>query len=97
MALIHVDGEVDTNSSGQLETALNTLLEQGARTILLELSGMDYVSSVGLRVLLATLKKLRADQGRMVLNGWQQLLFQLQVQPPMHPLLLYLLLPHLLQ
>ena len=35
----------------------------------MELTGMEYVRSVGLRVLLATLKKLKADQGRLLLIG----------------------------
>jgi len=67
--LIRVCGELDTSTSGQLEASLAELLAQGVRLILLEFTEMDYVSSVGLRVLLVTLKKLRADGGRMILTG----------------------------
>ena len=67
--IISVNGELDTNTAGTLETRLAEEYESGARTVILELSEMDYVSSVGLRVLLAHLKKLKASQGRLVLSG----------------------------
>jgi anti-anti-sigma factor len=67
--IIHVKGELDSNTSGELDNTLKQLLDKGSRQFILELSEMDYVSSVGLRVFLAHLKKLKSDQGRMVLAG----------------------------
>lgn len=67
--IIRIKGELDSNTSGELEDTLKRLLEQGSRRFVLELSEMDYVSSVGLRVFLAYLKKLKSEQGRMVLAG----------------------------
>ncbi|MCX5950831.1 MAG: STAS domain-containing protein [Cyanobacteria bacterium] len=67
--IIHVKGELDSNTSGELDNTLKQLLGEGSRRFILELSEMDYVSSVGLRVFLAHLKKLKSDQGRMVLAG----------------------------
>ncbi len=67
--IIHVKGELDSNTSGELDDTLKRLLDEGSRRFILELSEMDYVSSVGLRVFLAHLKKLKSEQGRMVLAG----------------------------
>jgi anti-anti-sigma factor len=67
--IIGVEGEVDTNTAGALEASLIEEFEKGARLLILELSQMEYVSSVGLRVLLAHLKKLKTSQGRLVLTG----------------------------
>lgn len=67
--ILTVEGEVDTNTASILESSLSQEFDKGARRLILELSQMDYVSSVGLRVLLAHLKKLKTSQGRLVLTG----------------------------
>ena len=69
LLIIRIEGALDTNTSGQLESTLAEHLERGARRIILELTEMDYVSSVGLRVFLSSLKRLRASEGRLVLSG----------------------------
>ena len=69
LLIIRVAGALDTNTSGQLESTLTDQLDQGARRIILELTEMDYVSSVGLRVFLSSLKRLKASEGRLVLSG----------------------------
>ena len=67
--ILSICGELDTNSASMLDNTLSGELTKGARRVILELSEMDYVSSVGLRSFLSSLKKLKADQGRMVLTG----------------------------
>lgn len=69
LLIIRVEGALDTNSSGQLESLLVEHLDRGARRIILELTEMDYVSSVGLRVFLSSLKRLKASEGRLLLSG----------------------------
>lgn len=69
LLIVAVTGALDTNSSGQLEDTLAEHLGRGARRIILDLAEMDYVSSMGLRVFLATLKQLKANDGRLVLCG----------------------------
>jgi len=54
-------GRVDTTTAGELELAINQQIEQGNRNILINFTGVTYISSGGLRVLLATAKKLRKD------------------------------------
>ena len=69
LLIIRIKGALDTNTSAQLESTLADHLDRGARRIILELTEMDYVSSVGLRVFLSSLKRLRASEGRLVLSG----------------------------
>lgn len=69
LVIVQVSGELDTSTSDQLESAMAQQVERGARRIILDLQAMDYVSSVGLRVFLFYLKRLRASDGQLVLSG----------------------------
>jgi anti-sigma B factor antagonist len=58
-SIISVNGRVDTTTAPMLEQAINREIENGNRKILLNFALVTYISSGGLRVLLATAKKLR--------------------------------------
>jgi anti-sigma B factor antagonist len=58
-AIISVNGRVDTTTAPVLEQAINDEIENGNRKLLLNFALVTYISSGGLRVLLATAKKLR--------------------------------------
>jgi anti-sigma B factor antagonist len=57
--ILSVAGRVDTATAPALEQAINKTIEGGTRKILLNFAGVTYISSGGLRVLLATAKKLK--------------------------------------
>jgi anti-sigma B factor antagonist len=59
-------GRLDTETSADLELALQDLQAAGATRYVIDLAGIGYVSSAGLRVLLALAKQL--DGGRGVLR-----------------------------
>ena len=65
--VLAVNGRVDTTTAGDLETAINGLIAEGNRKLLLDFGGVTYISSGGLRVLLATAKKLRNDRDKYAL------------------------------
>lgn len=67
--VITVAGELDTGTAPELERAIQDALAEGPSALLLDLSSTEYVSSMGLRVFLSTLKVLRARQGRLILAG----------------------------
>lgn len=69
LTCIAVEGELDTATAPDLETAIQACLAEGARSLLLDLTSTDYVSSMGLRVFLSTLKTLKGSGGRLVLSG----------------------------
>lgn len=56
-------GRLDTNTAPELEQALNASLD-GVETLLIDMEQLDYISSAGLRVLLAAQKTMN-KQGEM--------------------------------
>jgi anti-sigma B factor antagonist len=63
--IIALSGRIDTSSAPDLENEINRLIGEGKRRLLLDMSGVIYISSGGLRVLLATAKKLRGENERL--------------------------------
>jgi anti-sigma B factor antagonist len=57
-------GRIDTATAPALEQAINKEIDLGHRRILLNFSGVTYISSGGLRVLLAAAKKLKGPEDR---------------------------------
>ena len=53
-------GRIDTTTSGTLDDALRSSVDAGARSLLLDLGDVDYISSAGLRVLLVLARRMRA-------------------------------------
>lgn len=58
ITLVTVAGSLDSNSSPKAQQALDGILASGAQKVVIDLSAVDYISSAGLRVLLATVKRL---------------------------------------
>lgn len=71
--VIRPRGRLDSSNSPELEHLLTEQLEAGCQRLVLDFSGLDYISSAGLRVVLLVGKKLRASKGKMVLAGLQDM------------------------
>jgi anti-anti-sigma factor len=69
--IVSVSGRIDGTTYKDLETILNELIDQNKSEIVLDLEGVVYISSVGLRVLLATQKKVRPKKGDVKLVSLQ--------------------------
>jgi len=63
--LLRPQGRLDTETVGELELALHDAFEAGARHYILDMAKVSYVSSAGLRVLLALAKKLDGGVGSL--------------------------------
>ena len=63
--IIAVKGRLDAGSSEKAEERINRVLDAGGRYLLINLCDLDYISSSGLRVLLAALKRLKKDGGAL--------------------------------
>lgn len=61
---ISLSGELNTVTAPELSSFIDTELTDVA-TLRLDFAGCDYVSSAGLRLLLATFKKLKKEGGAM--------------------------------
>ncbi|MCD2512854.1 STAS domain-containing protein [Comamonas endophytica] len=69
-------GRLDSSSSPEFERLLVEQLDAGIQRLALDFSGLDYISSAGLRVVLLAGKKLRASKGRMVLAAMQPMVHE---------------------
>lgn len=61
--VITVSGRVDSSTAPEFERVLKETLEAGRHQIVLDLEKVDYMSSAGLRALVAALKTARRHSG----------------------------------
>ncbi|MEP7083132.1 MAG: STAS domain-containing protein [Betaproteobacteria bacterium] len=59
----HISGSIDGLTAESLQAALSGELQQGHYRIVADFAGVDYTSSAGLRVILATVKEARRNGG----------------------------------
>lgn len=65
--LVTLAGESDFANGRQLRDALVSQLSRGARRLIVDVSGLDFMDSTGVNVLLAVRSSLRARGGSLVL------------------------------
>lgn len=67
---VKVSGRIDQTSAALFQELLAPLLvpiTAGAGPLLLDFSGVDYISSVGLRVLMLAAKQVKTQQGKIAI------------------------------
>ena len=64
---VKVSGRLDTATAPQLEAEMKNALD-GVQKLVIDFSDLDYISSAGLRILLAIQKKMN-KQGSMLVKG----------------------------
>jgi len=72
---VAVGGRLDTHSHGQMDEALAPLLaDAGVKSLVLDLDGLDYISSAGIRSVFKARKALSARGGKvLVVNPQPQI------------------------
>ena len=65
--VVAIEGRLDTTSAPQLEDALKDTLA-GVEKLVMDFTGLEYISSAGLRILLST-QKVMNKQGSMVIRN----------------------------
>jgi anti-sigma B factor antagonist len=65
--LITVSGRVDSSTSSELEEALEESINSGTHNLVLDLSGVDYLSSAGLRALVSALRTCKKKGGDVLI------------------------------
>jgi anti-sigma B factor antagonist len=71
--LLKVTGRMDAESAPEFEQACERCIQQGSLHLIAELSGLQYVSSMGLRSFLTVAQKLKSHSGTLSLCGLQGL------------------------
>lgn len=68
---ICLNGMLDSSSAQDFQTVADEMLAGDAKDIVLDLSGMQYTSSQGLRIILSLQKGITAKNGKLTLKGVQ--------------------------
>jgi anti-anti-sigma factor len=70
--VLALKGRLDAASTPSVQDRLRERIEQGERRLALDASGLTYISSCGLRLLLQAAKQFEGRSGRMVLCALQE-------------------------
>lgn len=73
---ISLVGRLDTPGVDRVETRFISQLVPGANSAIVDLSQVDFVASMGLRLLVTTAKNLKTRQAKLVLYGAQRPVLQ---------------------
>jgi anti-anti-sigma factor len=69
--IVSVQGRIDAVTAPDFEKRLLELMGQGEGVILLDFSPLEYISSAGLRSILAVAKTLKTKDGQILFFGLQ--------------------------
>ena len=67
--LVKLAGQLDSITAPDCEAKLKPLLSASTRSLVLDLAKLDYISSMGLRVILAARKALESHKGELLLTN----------------------------
>ena len=69
--IVTVKGRMDALTAPEFEKNLSDLISKGETLFLLNFAGLEYISSAGLRSILATSKNLKEKRGKILFTGLQ--------------------------
>ena len=67
--IVSVSGKLDTETAADFESSVAALISRGEKTLIIDFSGLEYISSLGLRAILTSAKRSDATQGKLVFAG----------------------------
>jgi len=63
--VIKIKGRMDALTAPEFEKESSRWIDEGASSLIIDLGELEYISSAGLRSILLTAKKLKANQGQI--------------------------------
>lgn len=69
--VVSVKGRIDAVTAPEFEKNLFALISAGEKNLVVNFAELEYISSAGLRSILATAKKLKAEEGKIIFAGLQ--------------------------
>ena len=69
ISILKVSGYLDTTTAGELEAALYGLLDRGIYKVVVDLTGVNYISSAGWGIFIGEIKRIRNHGGDLKLSG----------------------------
>lgn len=67
--LIAVSGRIDSSNANEFDAALKELTDKGEYQLVLNMSGVEYTSSAGLRAMVAALRECKKHNGDLRLSA----------------------------
>jgi anti-anti-sigma factor len=67
--VVSPSGRMDSATSPQFDRYMSAVIDRGDIAIVVDMAGLEYISSTGLSVFLSSAKKIRRNDGRMALTG----------------------------
>jgi anti-anti-sigma factor len=67
--IVSLAGRMDALTAPEFEKKMNKIIDEGSGNLVVDLKGIDYISSAGVRSILVIAKRLKTDSGRIVLAG----------------------------
>ena len=64
-SVVTVSGRVDSNTAPEFDEALKNVIKGGQHNLVLELSGVEFMSSAGLRAMVTALKACKSGGGNL--------------------------------
>ncbi|ANE48108.1 anti-sigma F factor antagonist [Paenibacillus swuensis] len=61
--VVYISGELDLSMAGEMRSAVEPLIEQTERTLILNLKELSYIDSTGIGIILSILKARTANEG----------------------------------
>jgi anti-sigma B factor antagonist len=76
ISVVRVDGVIDTMTASELEKVMNSLLDRSRYNIIIDLGGVDYISSAGWGIFISNIREIRQNSGdlklaRMIPNVYE--------------------------
>jgi len=65
--VIEVSGQIDLYAAPEFKHRTHDVIDKGAKKVIVDLSGVEFMDSTGLGVLVGALKRLRSTQGVLAL------------------------------
>ena len=69
--VVTVSGRLDAVTAPEFEKSISEFIAQGDKTFVINLNGLEYISSAGLRSILASAKLLKTQNGKLIFSGLQ--------------------------
>ena len=67
--IVSVKGRMDALSSPEFEKKIDELIEAGENFFIVDFEKVDYISSAGLRAILSSSKKLKKQEGHLLISS----------------------------
>ena len=69
--IVALQGQINSANAATTEAEVLALVDSGHKNLVIDFSGLDYISSAGLRMVLVVAKRLKQAEGQLVLCAMQ--------------------------